>query len=402
VANLSPSAKPMVVIAVPGQVTRLADAERLLAEGAMDMVGAVRGLIAEPRLVTLAVDGLEATSRPCINVNQCFEMNLGFGCAVNPVAGHEERWGARHGGPAPRAMRVTVVGGGPCGLEAASVAAARGHHVTLFEQRSDVGGGLALWASIPGRERVGDAVGWWRARVAELPIELRLQTPADVAGVLATEPDVVILASGSRYSREGLSGFRPAPIPGFEHAIVCTPEVVLEDGMRSTGRVVILDDEGLQAAVGVAEILAAGGAEVQLVSRGAPGARVHFAEHSFVMARLRAAGVTLLGGTYVAEIAERSVTLVDLLSQAQRVVGDVDAVVLATARQPVDDLAGVLEGRVPYVYLLGDALAPRRLRDATYEGHRFARLIGEDAMPATVMEQVFQPFEDLRPAATAR
>ncbi len=84
-----------------------------------------------------------------------------------------------------------------------------------------------------------------------------------------------------------------------------------------------------------------------------------------------------------------------------RVVDAVDAVVLATAREPVDTLYTALEGEVPYVYIVGDAWAPRFLREATYEAHRFARVIGEADMPKSVSEEAFKPMSAARPAAFA-
>jgi hypothetical protein len=104
--------------------------------------------------------------------------------------------------------------------------------------------------------------------------------------------------------------------------------------------------------------------------------------------------------SYLREIGERGVTLVDLATGVERTV-EVDAVVPATMRKPVDALADALEGKVGYVYLIGDALAPRSLKEATYEGHRFARVIGEDEMPENVTDEIFRPLNTLRPAEFA-
>src|SRR5262249_49220006 len=117
----------VVVMGCPGRVSRVQQAEDAIAAGDMDMVGAVRALIAEPELLRHAVEGREARSRPCVASNFCWssaEMGAGWGCTVNPAAGRERRWGAA-APRAPKALRVVVAGAGPAGLEAARVAALR-------------------------------------------------------------------------------------------------------------------------------------------------------------------------------------------------------------------------------------------------------------------------------------
>jgi hypothetical protein len=105
-------------------------------------------------------------------------------------------------------------------------------------------------------------------------------------------------------------------------------------------------------------------------------------------------------GTFLKEIRPGEVTLT-LLATGEERRTHVDAVVLATMRKPDDELGDSLEGIVPYVYVIGDALAPRTLKEATYEGQRFARVIGEDTMPKSVTEELFKPLNSLRPAAMA-
>jgi 2,4-dienoyl-CoA reductase-like NADH-dependent reductase (Old Yellow Enzyme family)/thioredoxin reductase len=403
VAAISGAAGSIPVLATPGRLTNLADAERLLAGGSMQMVGAVRGLIADPELVSKAREGRERDTRVCIAANHCTG-NLapggGFSCAINPTAGREERWGFRRWSPAPRTMRVVVVGAGPAGLEAARVAARRGHSVTLLEARPEAGGGLALWAGIPGREHLLTLRAWWLRQLDQLGVDLRTEVRADESEVLSHNPDVAIVATGSYYDRTGESGFAPRPIPGWEGDNVYCPEAVISRASVLSGNVLVLDEEGYNTAAGVAEIAARDGATVEYVTRKLVAAEALGRDARYVHQRLRATGVTISTLTYVTEIGERSVTLVDLPTGASRVV-NADAVVLATMRKPVDELADALDGKVRYVYLIGDALSPRSLREATYEGHRFARVIGDDGMPATVTEELFRPLGSLRPAALA-
>jgi dimethylamine/trimethylamine dehydrogenase len=230
-----------------------------------------------------------------------------------------------------------------------------------------------------------------------------LGTDADAETVLATEPDVVIVATGSRYAPDGASALSPWGVPGADRPNVLTPEQVVGAAQALAGTVVVLDEEGWHAGAGVAEIAARAGAQVELVTRHpTPVPRLATTlQAGYVIQRLHAAGVTISTSTLLTEIGDGQVTLRDAVTGVQRTVDDVAHVVLATARTPVDELTPALEGRVAHLYTVGDALAPRSLREATYEGHRFARAIGEDAMPESVTAELFALVPALLPASSA-
>lgn len=151
------------VLSVLGRMTSIADAQAMIAAGVCDMVGAARGLIAEPDLVRNAFEGKEERSRTCIACNWCMAgiADGSAGCAINPVSYRERLWGPD--APAPRRSKVIVVGAGPGGLEAARTSALRGHEVTVIEARTRVGGAFALWAGLPGRGAYQLAIDWWSA-----------------------------------------------------------------------------------------------------------------------------------------------------------------------------------------------------------------------------------------------
>jgi hypothetical protein len=164
--------------------------------------------------------------------------------------------------------------------------------------------------------------------------------------------------------------------------------------------VVVGEPAALHAALGrrdahtrhtrVAELLAAGGAQVELVARrGTAGASLGLAI-GYVVGRLLAAGVVMHDGCMATAIGDGSVELLHALRREQRTIEGVDHVVVATMREPVVELQGALEDAVPYLYVVGDALAPRNLRVATYEGHRFGRVIGEPGAPKTTSEELFR------------
>lgn len=382
------------VLSVLGRMTSVADAEAMIATGICDMVGAARGLIAEPELVRNAYEGKEERSRTCIACNWCMAgiHDSSAGCAINPVSYRERTWGPDTLTPAPRAASVIVVGAGPGGLEAARTAALRGHQVTLIDEQHEPGGSFRQWASLPGRQDYQAAIDWWSREIRRLGVTLQLGTRATADTIVNASPDAVILATGARYSRGGRGFHSELDIPGHDRDFVYRPEEIFALPHLPLGKVVIQDDEGLHTAMGIAELLARQGAEVEFLTP-------HFLPlSSRVMAsqdgrpmvqRLRNAGGRIFTMSYIREIGDRQVVVADVHSSETRVIRNVEAVVLATCRLPVNHLEEELEGKVPQLFTIGDALAPRMWGAATFEGHKFARLIGEPGAPATIGEAFF-------------
>jgi thioredoxin reductase len=382
------------VMSVLGRTTSIADAEAAIAAGACDMVGAARALIAEPELVKNAGAGQEQLSRTCIACNWCLAalVDGAQGCAINPAAYRERNWGVDTFAPAARRAKVVVVGAGPAGLEAARVAALKGHEVVLFEARDILGGALELWARLPGREFFRKSIEWWERELARLGVSVRRGAPASAERVLAERPDAVIVATGAVHDPGGRSGFYNLEIPGWDQAFVLRPEEILLNGVRPSGKVVLLDGEGLHASTGVAELLASAGAKVEFLTPNySPvSARVAGAlEDEDVVKRMRRAGVVISPMTYIRRIGDHAVTAYDVATGEERVIEGVDAVVLATARAPVNQLAKHLDGKVAQLFTVGDALAARPFAAAAYEGQKFARYIGEPGAPTTVGEAFY-------------
>jgi 2,4-dienoyl-CoA reductase-like NADH-dependent reductase (Old Yellow Enzyme family) len=391
-----------VLFANPGRVTSLDQSEGLLSNGLCDMVGMVRGLIAEPRLVNNARKGHPERSRICVAGSVCSASGLqgAYYCELNPAVGREASWGDLVPLPDVRRGKVVVAGGGPAGLEAARVAARLGHEVAMIEQSDRLGGQLLGWGALPGREHRLASVDWYRRQLDELEVTVRLGSAASAEAILAERPDAVIVATGASYDRLGRSGFAPAPLPGWDRPFVLTPEDVLA-GRRPQGEVVVIDEEGLHAGAGMAELLALSGCKVEYVTSALQAARslVLSREAEHISARLQAAGVTTTTRTAVREIGDRCVVL-SAGGSTQTLVAD--AVVLVTSRVAGQALDQELVGRVAQVFAIGDALAPRTLAAAAYEGQRFARLVGAAGAPATSDEAMLAPGDPSmapRPAA---
>jgi 2,4-dienoyl-CoA reductase-like NADH-dependent reductase (Old Yellow Enzyme family) len=382
------------VLSVLGRLTSVADGEAAIAAGVCDMVGAARALIAEPELVKNAFEGKEERSRTCIACNWCqFAMADGAqSCAINPASFREKSWGVESFAAAPRRSKVVVVGGGPGGLEAARVSALKGHDVVLIESRQQLGGALTLWAQLPGREFYAKAVEWWEREITRLGVKVYLGKVATASEVLAANPDAVIVATGALYSRSGHSNHRDLDIPGFEQSFVYRPEEILLGTAKLSGNVVILDAEGLHTGVGVAELLAKQGANVEYLTP-------HFSPMSprvaatqdahFIIKRLRAAGVKVSPSTYIKSIGDHQVLAYDVHSDQERTIDGVDAVVLSTGRVSINQLEKELDGKVAQLFSVGDALAARMWATASFEGQKFARYIGEHGAPSSMADVYF-------------
>jgi pyruvate/2-oxoglutarate dehydrogenase complex dihydrolipoamide dehydrogenase (E3) component len=394
VEKVRTAAGAVPVLSVLGRITSMADAEAALAAGVCDVAGCARQLIAEPEFVKNARLGLEDRNRTCIACNWCTASggDGAQGCTINPASYRERLWGIETFTPAARPSKVVIVGGGPGGMEAARVSALKGHQVVLFEARERLGGALALWSDLPGRDNYRQAIDWWKGELGRLSVEVRVGAAANAASVLSEKPDAVIIATGALYSRGGRSITHDADIPGFDLPFVYRPEDILLGGAQPSGRVILLDGEGFHASTGVAELLASRGAHVTYVTAGfsplSPRLVDSFEARGIVQ-RMKAAGVRFAPTTWLRRIGEGVATLYDVHSGEDRHEA-VDAVVLSTGRIPQDELARDLDGKVAQLFTIGDALAARMLAAASYEGQKFARLIGEPGAPANFCETFFR------------
>jgi 2,4-dienoyl-CoA reductase-like NADH-dependent reductase (Old Yellow Enzyme family) len=354
-----------------------AAAEAVLAAGEADMVSIVRGQIADPHLVAKARADRAEDIRPCISCNQlCWgrrSRDYWISCLGNASAGRE--W--RAGDQPPRAdapRSVLVVGGGPAGLEAARVAAERGHRVTLAERASELGGQFRLAGRQPSRSQVTDLITWFGHRLDALGVEVRLGTAMSADEIAAAGRDTVVLATGSRPPRTGFQRALPmvGRLPGADRPDALPIQDVL-DGASVGARVIVLDDIGDWRGLGTALYLAERGHEVTIVSSAAVigGGLFHSAADGPLRRRFVGAGGVLRPDTVVVSWDGASASLRDTLTGEG---ASLAADTLVIAETPVSEtfLADELRARAIPFEAIGDCVAPRRASLAIYEGRELA------------------------------
>lgn len=358
-----------------------AQAETILASGQAELVGLARALIADPLWVQKAAQQPDDICI-CLSCNQdCLGRILQgarIGCVQNPTVGKEIEWGAGTLRPAEPVKRVMVVGGGPAGLEAARVAALRGHQVTLYEKKDRLGGQVTLASRITSRRELGEAVRFRERALARLDVTVALNVEVTPEMVLAQAPDVVVLATGSYPARTGFSAWRPGveTVPGTDLPHVLTSWDVL-NGTREIGEhvLVVEEDPHLQACF-VAEHLAEQGKRVHMITgQMYVGMDLPPAVLGPTFGRLLSKGVTMSPYTLLGWIEPGRVQLSNLFTGEVSIRAGIDSVVLVMGNVVDNRLYRPLAGRVPELYTVGDCVAPRLIGNAIYEGHKIGRAI---------------------------
>jgi 2,4-dienoyl-CoA reductase-like NADH-dependent reductase (Old Yellow Enzyme family) len=385
---------------VAGRVVDPRMAAAAVREGAADVVAMSRAQLADPHLVRKAREGRAAEVRRCVGANVCVgraKAGQPVACVLSPSTGREVE-GRAYGAPprvAPDTVRkVLVVGAGPAGLRAGAVAAGRGHEVLVCERRQHAGGHLADLGRLPTREGWRKAVEDLLAELARAGAALRLGTEVDAALVDREHPDLVVLASGATWEatgnlsaapnrsslvKESLTNDERAPggvrVLGLDAAL----ELVADDPSGLGRSVLIADDSGAYAPLGLAEALAAAGTEVRFVTaRHEVGTEPSFhLELPHLMPRLTALGVETEVDRTVRRVGADGVEIADHWGGAPQLHAGVETVVFALRRRPQVELAEALAGlaAAPELTTIGDALAPRPTAAAIEEAERVALTI---------------------------
>ena len=372
-------------------------AEAVLAAGHADMVSMARPLLADPQWVNKARAGRSDAINTCIACNQAcldhvFE-NKHASCLVNPRACAETELNYSK---AATPKSIAVVGAGPAGLACATVAAERGHRVTLFDAAGEIGGQFNLAKQIPGKEEFHETLRYFRNRIADTGVELRLDTRADADALSAF--DEVVIATGVTPRAVDFPGIdhpkvvgyldvlQRRVVPGKKVAIIGAGGIGFDVGefLVQDGESPSLDPQRWMAEWGVdATFDAPGGLakphpepaarKVWLLQRtqGKPGARLGKTTGWIHRATLKAKGVKMLGGVEYLGVDDAGLHIrVDGSEQ----VLDVDHIVICAGQEPRRDLFDALaaQGRTPHLIGGADVAAELDAKRAIAQGSRLA------------------------------
>ncbi len=365
--------------------------------GVLDFIGAARPSIADPFLPRKLAEGRAEDIRECIGCNICVSSDFSSSnlrCTQNPTMGEEWRRGWHPERITPRGSEgmVLVVGAGPAGLEAALAAARRGYEVHLAEASTELGGRVTREGALPGlREwlRVRD----WRVGQLNKLVNVHIyrDSPLEVADILEFGARHVVIATGSRWRRDGVGRENGSAIPGFDGEAVFTPDDLME-GRLPGGTTVIFDDDHYYMGGVLAERCVEVGIPVTLVTPAAiPSAwTVNTLEALPIARRLLRLGVEVVPYSNIQGFDGSHVLLANELTGV--VTGrEAWAVITVTARLPIDGLYEALEGEsqkmaaagIVSLTRVGDCYAPGTIQAAVYSGQKVARELDTEPVSAS-------------------
>ena len=351
-----------------GRINDPVAAERILEEGVADMVGVVRGQIADPDWTRKSKAGNAGDIRKCIACNQycigLMGLNQPLSCIQNPANGLEGILGGQQYKSIGLKKKVVVVGGGPAGMEAAIVAARHGHQVDLFEQGDRLGGNVNLIVQLESRLEYGDLIRNKNSEINRYGVGVHLGVEATLEMLLSDSPDVVVLATGQEEQT-------PSHIPGMEGERVRTPIQLLSGPKPKELHALVLDEIGFHQAASVVEFLVSCGCSVSFVTTAfCAGQDLGVTLDLELWHRRISKGQTQFYSGHMVTDVSGDPVLVDIYSGEEKRLESVDMIVPVNQGRPRDSLYRQLSSEGISVLRVGDALAPKDVGEAILDGHR--------------------------------
>ena len=360
--------------------------EKLLRHGVADFISFNRRLMADPELPNKLAEGRLEDIRPCTGCLTCFDNNERGNpplCQVNAAIGKEKEYEIK---PAKKRKRVMVVGGGPAGMETATVAALRGHEVILYEREGKLGGSMPLAAMVKGfeREDLLSLIRYLKTQITKLGVDIRLGKEVNRSVVEEVKPDALIIATG---------GIHNIPeIPGINGRNVVTSKALhrqlknllrfvdprflrwLTNFWMPVGKRVVIMGGNIQGCQ-TAEFLVKRGRKVTIVDTakeiGDGLLEIFIKPH--LLTWLAEKGVTMMPGVKYEKITDKGLTIITKEGKRQTI--EADTIVTALPLLPNTELLKSLKGKVREIYPIGDCKEPHLIVNAITDGSRVARAI---------------------------